>query len=462
MKQLLLALCLACLWLACTTPAPENAYAQPTPPLLLTAIEGSSPNASFLFEGQPWAMQTPWGLEEYVRLAWESPAAVGGICIRASENMQFDVYGNGALLGRVASNDTLLVKQALAGITIHVAPNPLMPLVWATESANKPGMRFLLEKKQLSIDKLQLFDPQLQPFQIKPKEEKIAQLQEGAWVNRPIFYRTDQDTSFLILRANGSFCAYLAKPSSTLRYEGSWTRQGEHRFSLKGYETQGKSLSLSRQASNRRNTLEETVTMQGLLRSKNLPAIYTQIPDSAFVELVTLADFVIDMKYATSDNFVKEPMYDCGRCLLRYEAAKALLSAHTQAKKHGYRIKVFDGYRPLHIQKRMWDAFPNPTYVANPYSGIGSIHNRGGAVDMTLIDANGQELNMGTPYDFFGKAAHQDYFDLPEEVLKNRELLRTIMQNAGFMAIRTEWWHYSYQNKTKFTVSDVPLPCEVQ
>ncbi|MCH2046820.1 MAG: hypothetical protein MK212_22080, partial [Saprospiraceae bacterium] len=102
---------------------------------------------------------------------------------------------------------------------------------------------------------------------------------------------------------------------------------------------------------------------------------------------------------------------------------------------------------------------PNPSYVANPYKGIGSIHNRGGAVDITIVEANGKELDMGTEFDFFGKKAHQDFTDLPTEILENRKQLRSVMESSGFGSIRTEWWHYSFRNKTKFQVANTPIQC---
>jgi D-alanyl-D-alanine dipeptidase len=186
----------------------------------------------------------------------------------------------------------------------------------------------------------------------------------------------------------------------------------------------------------------------------------TALPDSAFVDLGMLdKSFILDMKYATDDNFIGETVYDCGRCLMRYEAASALLKAQAKFKEKGLRIKFYDCYRPLYIQKKMWAKYPNPSYVANPYKGIGSIHNRGGAVDMTVVDANGDELDMGTPFDFFGKKAHQDCTDLPKNVLENRKVLRNTMESVGFRRIRTEWWHYSFANKTKFTVANTPIKC---
>lgn len=199
---------------------------------------------------------------------------------------------------------------------------------------------------------------------------------------------------------------------------------------------------------------------QQQLKGAVIGDIQRHLADSAFVNIKYLEDFAFDMRYATDNNFMKQKVYDCDECWLRYEAALALVKAQQALAEKGYRLKLFDCYRPLHIQKKLWKVFPNPTYVANPYKGVGSIHNRGGAVDITIIDSLGMPLDMGTPFDFFGPKAHQDFFELPDTVLANRKLLRETIQAVGFLPIRTEWWHYSYKNKTKFTVADVPIVCE--
>ncbi|MDO1444765.1 M15 family metallopeptidase [Rhodocytophaga aerolata] len=181
------------------------------------------------------------------------------------------------------------------------------------------------------------------------------------------------------------------------------------------------------------------------------PALLTQaqrdaLPDSAFVDLLSLdSTFVLDMRYATDSNFLKAKVYDCDQCLLRAVVAKALVNVQQSLKEKGYRIKLYDCYRPLDIQKRMWKIMPDDRYVGNPY-GNGSIHNKGAAVDLTLVDAQGQELDMGTGFDHFGREAHHAYKNLPAQVLENRKLLKESMENAGFLPITSEWWHYFYKN----------------
>jgi zinc D-Ala-D-Ala dipeptidase len=149
------------------------------------------------------------------------------------------------------------------------------------------------------------------------------------------------------------------------------------------------------------------------------------------------------MRYATTNNFTKKKIYDCGKCYMRPEAAKALVKVHNELEsKLGYGLKVFDCFRPRPYQQRLWDIVPNPDYVTPPNKG--SMHSRGLAVDLTIVDQNGKELDMGTEFDFFGKEAHTDYKGHSDIINKNRALLTSTMAKYGFKGIRTEWWHFSY------------------
>ena len=155
-----------------------------------------------------------------------------------------------------------------------------------------------------------------------------------------------------------------------------------------------------------------------------------------------LPDIIIDLKYASDSNFVGEQMYACARAFLRPKAALALGKVQTELKQAGLNLKILDAYRPRPVQQRLWDKVPDRRYVTPPAKG--SMHNRGAAVDLTLTDATGNELDMGTPYDFFGKEAWYTYRNHPQNVLDNRKLLRETMERHGFRGIRTEWWHFSF------------------
>ena len=179
---------------------------------------------------------------------------------------------------------------------------------------------------------------------------------------------------------------------------------------------------------------------------------------SDFVRLKDLSpDFVYELKYATPDNFLKQAVYDCGECYLRKSTAEALVKANEAFKQLGYRIKLFDCYRPLSVQKKMWKILPGTHYVANPAKG--SKHNRGAAVDLTLVDAQGRELNMGTPFDFFGKEAHHTYTEHTKEVLENRKLLKETLNKYNFKSIYSEWWHYEYRPEMQSKVENFEWQC---
>ena len=185
----------------------------------------------------------------------------------------------------------------------------------------------------------------------------------------------------------------------------------------------------------------------------------TPISDTTFVNLKDYSqDFAYDMKYATTDNFLKAKVYDCAKCFLRLKTVKALIEANKTFAKKGYKIKVFDCYRPLDIQRKMWEIVSNPEYVANPAKG--SIHNRGGAVDITLVDCKGKELDMGTPFDFFGKEASHNYTDISQEIKENRVLLKKIMTEANFNSFDSEWWHYNLKSGLNDKISNIKWKCD--
>jgi D-alanyl-D-alanine dipeptidase len=163
----------------------------------------------------------------------------------------------------------------------------------------------------------------------------------------------------------------------------------------------------------------------------------------------------IDIRYATADNFMKEVLYPEARCLLRPEVAQALSRVQEALEKKGMGLKVFDGYRPLSVQKRMWARFPVEGYIANPAKG--SNHNRGAAVDLTLVDTEGKELSMPSDYDEFSERAHRDYMKAPQNAIEHRTILEAAMTAEGFRGISTEWWHFDFKDAKTLPVLDFPF-----
>ena len=157
---------------------------------------------------------------------------------------------------------------------------------------------------------------------------------------------------------------------------------------------------------------------------------------------------VIDLKYASEDNVIGKKIYHQNKCLLHPHAEKNLVKASNIAIKLGYKLKVFDAFRPQYVQETLWENFPNPNFLSNPQKG--SPHTKGIAVDLTLVDTNLNELDMGTKFDDFTKKA----FHLSEEISliakKNRCILLSVMTLAGFDFYHNEWWHYQLFNPSEY------------
>lgn len=160
-----------------------------------------------------------------------------------------------------------------------------------------------------------------------------------------------------------------------------------------------------------------------------------------------------DMRYAGTNNFTRTPLYPVGtqQNYLRRPAVIALQKVQAELQKRGIGLKIFDTYRPYEVTIRFWEMIGDERYVAHP--GKGSGHNRGLAIDCTLIHLEtGQELEMGTSFDNFSDKAHSNFRDLPVPVLENRRLLRNLMIQYGFQPLETEWWHFYWPNDRNYEV----------
>jgi D-alanyl-D-alanine dipeptidase len=156
----------------------------------------------------------------------------------------------------------------------------------------------------------------------------------------------------------------------------------------------------------------------------------------------------IALAYATAGNFTGRPIYRHARCYLHGDAAAALSRAAALAAGQGYRLKIFDAFRPSEAQWIMWAHTPDPDFLADPRRG--SPHSRGVAVDLTLIGADGRELDMGTPFDAFTPLSYHGSLEVPRAVQANRALLLGIMSAAGWDFYRKEWWHYQLFDSRRY------------
>ena len=178
-------------------------------------------------------------------------------------------------------------------------------------------------------------------------------------------------------------------------------------------------------------------------------------PDKRLVDVSTIPGVRVDVRYATEDNFMKRQLYPVARAYLRAPAAAALRAVKQYLEKQGLGLKVWDAYRPYRVTEAMWEPIRDPDYVADPAKG--SRHNRGAAVDVTLVDQNGYELQMPTGYDDFTPRAAHDSTDVSRQALINRKVLREVMERHGFDPLPSEWWHYDFRGWERFELMDVSL-----
>ncbi|HTM90888.1 MAG TPA: M15 family metallopeptidase [Flavisolibacter sp.] len=174
------------------------------------------------------------------------------------------------------------------------------------------------------------------------------------------------------------------------------------------------------------------------------------------IEIKTMVPNIIyDLRYATENNFTHQKLYESGkRTFLRLPVVRALQEVQEDLAKRNYGLKLFDAYRPYTVTQKMWDLIHDEKYVADPSKGSG--HNRGLAVDLTIIDLkDGSELNMGIDFDNFTDTAHHTFKNLPADILQNRMLLKETMEKHGFKALETEWWHYNWPNNRNYEVLDI-------
>lgn len=199
----------------------------------------------------------------------------------------------------------------------------------------------------------------------------------------------------------------------------------------------------------------------GLWVIEQMPQLQQTISKNPWKQLADLHQqipgIVLELRYAGTNNFMHQQLYPLlTTTYLRQPAADSLAVIQKQLHASGLALKIFDAYRPYSVTEKMWAPVQDDRYAADPKKGSG--HNRGIAVDLTLINlTNGQELDMGTGFDNFSDTAHHGFINLPEAVLQNRLLLKKTMEQHGFKALDTEWWHYSMPNAKEYELLNIPF-----
>ena len=159
-------------------------------------------------------------------------------------------------------------------------------------------------------------------------------------------------------------------------------------------------------------------------------------------------DVLIDLRYSTKNNFTNEKVYFSDECFIHKIAYEHLDKAVQIAKKQNLLIKIFDAFRPVYVQEKLWSCLPDPNFIAPPLKG--SPHSRGVAIDLTLTDLDQNELDMGTGFDEFSRLSYHGCLDISERAYHNRLLLLGIMTDAGWDFFRNEWWHYQLFDTKKY------------
>lgn len=209
-------------------------------------------------------------------------------------------------------------------------------------------------------------------------------------------------------------------------------------------------------------TLEETETAvsetqpaETAAPEETTAATAPEAPEPKDGDFVMVKDYIPDvveeLKYATSDNFTGQVIYEFQDIYLRYGTVKKLVQVQEELETMELGLKIWDGFRPVAAQFKLWEVCPDPTYVANPEKGY-SNHSRGFAVDLTIVDGEGREIAMPTGFDDFSTMADRDYSDCTAETAANAQMLQDIMEKHGFSGYFGEWWHFN--DTTRYEVEE--------
>lgn len=198
----------------------------------------------------------------------------------------------------------------------------------------------------------------------------------------------------------------------------------------------------------------------GLTVVSSLNDYRLEVAEDSNMQLVDISKAIpgiaLDIRYATANNFLGFPFYDRAAAFARRPVVDALRQVETELAGEGLGIKIYDAYRPYSVTVMLYEKTHDSVFVAVPWKG--SRHNRGCAIDLTLIDLKtGEELSMPTPYDDFSEKAHPDYTDLPAEIIANRTKLISTMEKHGFTVYYAEWWHFDFTGWEKYPVLDIPF-----
>ncbi|HZW38637.1 MAG TPA: M15 family metallopeptidase [Ignavibacteriaceae bacterium] len=196
----------------------------------------------------------------------------------------------------------------------------------------------------------------------------------------------------------------------------------------------------------------------GLYVVKDIEQYINMVDEDSSKELVDLEEYipgiVLDIKYATADNFTHNIVYSQPKAYARLEVAKALKRVQEELEKYGLGLKIFDAYRPYRFTVKFYELIRDSVFVASPWKG--SRHNRGCAIDLTMIElSTKKEVEMPTPYDDFTDKAAAFYDNITPEARSDRAILQNVMVKNGFMIYNGEWWHFDFHDFQNYELMDI-------
>lgn len=418
-------------------------------------ITSSSENPIKLLDSTLW-QSSSIGKDDLIIFTFYQPVYIDKISIQqpSKQISEVKIYSNFGYLGDF-STDEVKIEKTISFIILKVQKTNNFHLTDAYKGNEKFQIAFQDLNNPVEIQSIGFWanDSTLIPLVI-PKTTKNDFTYDSDLLNKKIIDYSATEKSF-VLKSSGKIIGSI---DDTIFY-GAWNKSVETSRGVSILDLSIKKFVFSAE-DYKTEKIKSTLSLKNnFIDIDGFQKFMFDFEDDYFVDIKTLDSTIIhDIRYATDNNFMHHVIYDCPYCLLRYGAGKALVSAQKEFQKMGYGIKVFDCYRPHSAQYKLWEIVPNINFVANPDKG--SIHNRGAAVDLTLVDSLGNELDMGTEFDYFGYKAFSINLDLPDTILKNRNLLWKVMRKNGFMTIKTEWWHMSHNTCLKYPISETEFPCD--
>lgn len=406
-----------------------------------------------LFNNKLW-YSSKLAKDDFIIFAFDSIVFIDKIIINQSNTQNFDritkirAYSNNGFIGDFIP-ENIKIKQKLGFLILKIEQTKGFQLTNFYKKSIKYSIAFVNLNNYCSIKKMDFFKNDSCKVFIKiHNQNSDLNTQKQAIVPKIVDY-SFSPKSFLI-KTDGEIFGFCRNYKTDTIYHGFTMGKKELRISK---------LIFSKNKFHSKKVTSKYSFKKDILSISQLPMFRTDFENDFFVDIKTLDTTIVeDIRYATTNNFTGKVIYDCPKCLMRYGAAKDFVKAEKEFISLGYRIKVFDCYRPHSAQYKLWEIMPNKNYVANPDKG--SIHNRGAAVDMTLVDSLGNQLDMGSSFDFFGTKAFSTYTDLSPQIIKNRQLMWNLMHKYGFREIKTEWWHLYHYTCMRYPISDEPLPCK--